>query len=758
MGIRDEKCQQAQGVLGFDIVKCISLCLIILAFGLTSVVEAQGVSTSQAAQCAVSTVDENEAVLNNLSESELEIIADSIRLNEEILNLIGNVTLKDHLRTIKSDHVTFDRKNHVINAEGHVSVIQSDSRYSGENFRIDTKRDAVSSNSVRFLLYSSERVTNGDRAVMVRGNSENLLLENGIWELGQSSVTHCPEGVDDVVINASEVELNTNTRQGKARNVTAKIKNVPLFYSPYIGFPLGAERLSGFLFPTLGYRSRDGAIIEVPYYFNLAPNYDATISTNILSKRGLQLQGEFRHLGVFSDTTMRGEILHKDKIHPNRENRYAAHVESNWFDGSKLYSRLDSRWISDRKYKDEFAGFFSEYDNQYLRQDVEAGVFGDQFKVSAGVNRYIIASELVDDSDRTHERFPWASYEHLFQLSDEFSIDMGLYADRFRHPSKLSATRYRTDTAIEYLYDPSFGNMKIRVGGEKINYRSFSNVKSDGQQNISDNNYSSNLSISSEYFEADGRLFFDREFLTGDSRELWTIEPRIKIVSSPKKRQQNFPVFDTTVRTIDVYDDLFQSTPYIGGDRVRNVKQVSTGVSFSLKGPSGYQSIRKFGVGRIFYSRNRVPILDTEGSTAEPSLSGTDKSDIFLGANIIEPRWRIDYGMLYDDNTDLVDQATVRLSHKYSEDSTIGSVYRFKRDDNEQIGALFDTQLNSGWRAKFLLIESLKKHQLIKSEIQLHYASCCLNIGFRVIRELDDKNKFNNSYKFFIKIDGFGIN
>ena len=715
-------------------------------------------SESQVAQCAVSVDDDEHKVdLQKLPESELEVIADSISANEETLYLIGNATIQDGIRTINSDQVTYDRKNGIVDAQGQVSITQSDSRFSGESLKVDLNREAVSGNDVQFFLYSSKNVPKGSRTIVVRGDADNLNLEDGIWVLEQSSVTHCPEGVDDVAINASEIELNTHTRQGKAKDVILKIKNIPVLYSPFIGFPLGSERMSGYLFPTFAYRSQHGAIIKVPYYFNLAPNYDATVSANILSKRGPQLQGEFRHLGVYSDTTMRGEFLHRDKQYPNRENRYAAHVESNWFDGSKLYSRLDSRWVSDRKYKDEFSGFFGDEDNQYLRQNVEAGVFGNQFKVSVGANKYIIAEELNGDLDRTYERLPWASYEHLFPLGDEFSLDMGLYADRFRHPSKLSATRYRTDTAIEYLYEPNFGEMKIRVGGEKINYRSFTNVKSNDQNNNSSDNHSS-LSISSGYIEADGRLFFDREFQTDGNVKLWTIEPRIKFVSAPRKNQKDFPVFDTTVRTIDVYEDLFQSTPYVGGDRVRNVQQVSTGISFTLNGPSGYQSIRKFGVGRIFYSKNRVPILGDADSTAGAGLSGMYKSDIFLGANIVEPRWQVDYGMLYDDNTDRIDQATVRVSHEYREDSRIRGVYRFKQDDNEQIGALFDTKLSSGWQARLLLIESLKKQQLIKSEIQLNYISCCLNVGFKVTRELDDKEKYDNSIKVFVRIEGFGVN
>lgn len=730
-------------------MKSISLCVIIIAFGLCGAVWAQETAGLKVARCIVATDDFEETELDRLSGSELQYIADSIRLNDETLILVGDVTVRDAVRTIRSDYVTYDRKKKIIDAPGHVSVIQSDSRFSGKKFKINRNRNAISGSSVRFLLYSSNKTDNGGRTTAIRGDAEHLDLEDGIWDLAQSSVTHCPEGVEDVAIDASEVELNTRSRQGKARNVTLKIRNIPVFYSPFIGFPLGEERMSGFLFPTLGYRSKHGTIIEVPYYFNLAPNYDVSVSTNILSKRGLQMQGEFRHLGVYSDTHLRSEFLSGDKRHPIRENRYAAHLQANWFDGGNLYSRLDTQWVSDRTYKEEFSGFFGEDDNEYLRQDAEAGVFGDGFKFSVGSDRYIIAENLADDEERTHERFPWASYEQLYPFGGGLRLVLGMYVDRFRHPTELSATRYRTDTAIQYQYAPHFGMMKIRIGGERIGYRKLTNV--DQQAGLPESR-----TLSSEYFEADGRLYFDRFFDSGENRRIWTIEPRVKFVSAPKKNQADFPVFDTTARQLDEYEDLFESKPYVGGDRLRDVRQISAGVSVSLNGPAGYPSIRKFGFGRIFYSQNQV--RNPDDRIGQVSLSGTDKSDIFLGASFYEPQWQVDYGTLYDDKTERFDQASFRLTHKYGENSRFGTVYRYKRDDNEQIGAVLDKSMESGWRVKLMLIESLKTHQMAKSEINLGYASCCLNVGFRATRALDDQNKLDNSFKIFIRIDGFGIN
>ncbi len=717
-------------------------CLIILVFGLPGLAESQEVQAQKVQQCfAVVGVDQN-GDLRELSESELEIIADAVSLNAETLELTGNVSVRDNSRTISSERVLYDRKNKLIHTTERTSIQEPGSRISGEGVVIDKAREVITGSDVEFVLYSIDESNSDNQTITARGEAGNLYFEDGIWQLEDAAATHCPEGVDDVYVRAAEVELNTDTRQGRAKGAILKILGKTVFYSPFIGFPLGSERLSGFLFPVIGYESGQGTIIKIPYYYNLAPNYDATVSANVLSKRGFHLEGEFRHLGVHSNTKLRSEFLHRDKRYPGKEDRYAAHLESNWFNGSNLYSKVNSRWVSDNTFTSDFSSLFGSADT-YLKQSVEAGVFGDRFKVSFGADEYVIAKPTVEEAERTHDRVPWATYDHVIPFGDTLNLDLGLYIDRFHHKSKPSATRYRTDTAIQYLIEQDIGNLGFRAGGETIEYRKKSNIGVDDE---------GRYTISSKYFEADGRLFFDRKVQTDEGERVWTIEPRMKFVSAPRNNQEKIPVFDTTIRTIDVYDDLFQSKPYVGGDRVRDLEQLSAGVSFTVGGRPGYQSIRKFGIGRIFYSNNRMPSLE---NSAE---AGKDKSDIFLGANLIEPQWQFDYGMLYDDDTKKVNQSTFRLTRNLREDARLSTVYRYKREDDEQIGALLDVPLKSGWRSRFLLIESVRDHKLKTAQWQLDYFSCCLNIGLRMTRELVNNVKLDYSFKLLIRIDNFGIN
>ncbi len=729
------------GVFGADFMKWVNLSLIIFVFGLSELAESEEVPAPKVQQClAVVGVDQN-GDLRELSDSELQIIADAVSVNEETVELTGNVLLRDHIRTISSERVLYDRINKLIQTTDRTSIREPGSVISGDGFLIDKAREAITGGNVEFLLYSVDTAGEAIQTITARGEADSLHFDDGIWKLDGVSATHCPDGVDDVYFRAAEIEMDTDTRQGRAKGAILMILGKPVIYSPLIGFPLGNERLSGFLFPVIGYKSGHGAIIKVPYYFNLAPNYDATLSTNVLSKRGIQLEGEFRHLGVHSDTKLRSEFLHRDERYQGKEDRYAAHLESKWFNGRSLYSKVNTRWISDNTFTSDFSSLFGS-DDEFLKRSVEAGAFGDQFKLSFGADRYIIAKPTVAEAERTHDRVPWATYDHLVPFSNSLNLDLGLYVDRFRHKSKLSATRYRTDTAIEYSTDQDFGRFGIRAGGESIEYRKRSNIPEDDDRRYT---------ISSEYFEADGRLFFDRKVPTDDGGRVWTIEPRMKFVSAPRKNQEKIPIFDTTIRTIDVYDDLFQSKPYVGGDRVRDMGQLSAGVSFTVGGRPGYQNIRKFGIGRIFYSSVRMPRIVA-------SDEGKDKSDIFLGANFIEPRWRFDYGMLYDNDTRKVNQTTLRFSRMVHDDAKLSAVYRFKTDDDEQIGALLDVPLKTGWRSRFQLIESVRDHKLRVAQWQLDYYSCCLNIGFRLTRERVNNVKLDDSVKLIVRIDNFGVN
>ena len=728
--------------------------VIILAISMLLIAGANKANAQQFVGCPESFHSTAETENRQLLPSQLNFIGDFVELTEDELTLRGNAIFLHSGRTIRADDISYDRQNNQLEAAGNVLIEEAGFQIETAAVSIDLNQDSVIGQLVEYRLLSPKLLGTAYRTLQARGEAKIIELQDRKLRLGEAAFTYCPEDNNDAVLVSSEIELDAETGQGVARDATLRVRDVPIFYFPYIKFPIGEQRRSGFLFPNAGYETRHGTVLEIPYYFNLAPNYDVTVSTNLLSKRGVQLQTEYRHLNQHSETKIRGEYLHRDSEHSSRQPRYAAHVDSKWHNDSQLSSRLDVSWISDKNYVGDFSGLFPDRDDRYLQQNVEVTIADTRYKASIGVNRYIISNPDPDvtEAERTHDRLPWASYEQVFHLGKNANLTTTLGVDKFRHTTKPSGTRSRTDTAVEFWQQREFGKLNVTLGGETLHYR-MSNVSAGSPDNPS---------VTSSYYIVDGRLYFDRNLDDSVIRSRWTLEPRIQILSASNKDQGNLPIFDTTIATIDNYEDLFRRSPYIGGDRVRDIQKISVGISASLYKPLDPLSVNKIGLGQIFYRNDRVARLDN------PAVTESKKSDLFFGWQIKKPAWEVNSGILYDDRASQVNQAVLKHSMALTERGKLSSVYRFLRnedeqsgnrflrDGDEQFGSSLSMKLQSDWSMKLQHIESLKHNQHVESLLQFDYLSCCWNGGVRLKRETEPNGKKDDSIYLYIHIKGFG--
>ena len=714
--------------------------VIILAISMLLFAGANEVNAQQFVECPESFHSTAEPENRQLLPSHLNFIGDFVELTEDEITLRGNAIFLHSGRTIRADDIVYDRQNNQLEAGGNVLIEEAGFQIETSTVSIDLNQDSVIGQLVEYRLLSPKLLGTEYRTLQARGEAKIIELQDRKLRLGEAAFTYCPEDNNDAVLVSSEIELNAETGQGIARDATLRVRDVPIFYFPYIKFPIGEQRRSGFLFPKAGYETRHGTVLEIPYYFNLAPNYDATVSTNFLSKRGVQLQTEYRHLSQHSETKIRGEYLQRDSEHSDREPRYATHVDSKWHNDSQLYSSIDVSWVSDKNYVGDFSGLFPDRDDRYLQQNVEVTIADTRYKASIGVNRYIISNPDVTEADRTHDRMPWASYEQVFHLGKNANLTTTLGMDKFRHKTKLSGTRSRTDTAVEIWQQREFGKLNLTLGGETLHYR-MSNVSADSPDKAS---------VTSSYYIVDGRLYFDRDLDDSVIRSRWTLEPRIQILSASSTDQRTLPNFDTTIATIDNYEDLFRRSPYIGGDRVRDVQKISVGISARLYKPLDPVSVNKIGLGQIFYLNDRGPGLDNSPVTENK------KSDLFFGWQIKKPAWEVNSGILYDDRASQVNQAVLKHSMALTERGKLSSVYRFLRDEDEQFGSSLSLKLQSDWSMKLQHIESLKHNQHVESLLQFDYLSCCWNGGVRLKRETERDGKKDDSIYLYIRIKGFG--
>ena len=713
---------------------------IILAISMLLFAGTNEANAQQFVGCPESFHSTAETEKRQLLPSQLNFIGDFVELTEDELTLRGNAIFLHSGRTIRANDIAYDRQNNQLEAAGNVLIEEAGFQIETAAVSIDLNQDSVIGQLVEYRLLSPNLLGTAYRTLQARGEAKFIELQDRNLRLGEAAFTYCPEDNNDAVLVSSEIELDAETGQGIARDATLRVRDVPIFYFPYIKFPIGQQRRSGFLFPKAGYETRHGTVLEIPYYLNLAPNYDATVSTNFLSKRGVQLQTEYRHLSQQSEIKIRGEYLHRDSEHSDREPRYATHVDSKWHNDSQLYSSIDVSWVSDKNYVADFSGLFPDRDDQHLQQNVEVTIADTRYKASIGVNRYIISNPDVTEAKRTHDRIPWASYEQVFHLGKNANLTTTLGVDKFRHTTKPSGTRSRTDTAVEFWQQREFGKLNVTLGGETLHYR-MSNVPADSPDKAS---------VTSSYYIVDGRLYFDRDLDDSVIRSRWTLEPRIQILSASSTDQRTLPNFDTTIATIDNYEDLFRRSPYIGGDRVRDVQKISVGISARLYKPLDPVSVNKIGLGLIFYLNDRVARLDNSPVTE------TKKSDLFFGWQIKKPAWEVNSGILYDDRASQVNQAVLKHSMALTERGKLSSVYRFLRNEDEQFGSSLSMKLQSDWSMKLQHIESLKHNQHVESLLQFDYLSCCWNGGVRLKRETEPNGKKDNSIYLYIHIKGFG--
>jgi len=572
---------------------------------LLSVVSSPLANAQQVAQCHVPLPV---LKLEELASGENEF---GLRVGQVLDSIIppDKVMMRTSTHVIGADYIEYRQQEKTAEAQGNVTIVSEAYRLDADYAKVIVDEDYVELTKSKMAFFEVDSEDPKTRYQSGRGSAEGIRVEDGVLYLESSEFTHCPEGVNDIALAASDISLNPKTRQGIARNTIVRFKDVPVFSLPYVRFPIGSERLSGFLFPKISASSKLGSGITMPYYFNLAPNQDATLTPKYYSKRGFQLEAEYRYLGIYSDLNFIGEYMPRDKRYkPNKEDkdqdkrRYGAELTGNLHDGGSLYSNFEVGWVSDRSYIDDYSGGFSDNDRDYLVQNASVSYANYGLVLSAGVNKFINSqkpvvdnkkdSEEDDDSgmdldnrleDHTeerssHNREPWFSVDYIVPLTANSAFKTNMAWDKFSHKEKpdayQDAHRFRGESALSMQIANSYAEVDLEVGAEYLRYK-LENPKYNDRNE--EKRTANKMSVNSTYASLDGRLYFDRSSNNGSS-SLWTLVPRVKLLATNRVKQDELPqFFDTTVAKMDSYERLFQDTPYIGGDHLRDTNQISVG-------------------------------------------------------------------------------------------------------------------------------------------------------------------------------------
>ncbi|MFZ5580282.1 MAG: LPS-assembly protein LptD [Pseudomonadota bacterium] len=631
----------------------------------------------------------------------IEAEADRARHDGATADMHGGVRLQRGDQRLLADRIRYTLAPEQADAEGNLRYWDDTRILFARQGRFWPADDRGQLDAVRFWLPQSH--LSGESLRIERLDARRDRLE-------RVSLSSCPEDRRDWVLEAAQLDLDHALGRGLAHDTWLSFMGMPLLYAPWLDFPLDNRRASGFLYPTIGYGNRRGLDIGVPYYWNIAPDRDATLTARPMSKRGLMLQGEYRQLWTHGH----GEIGLDWLPHDTERG------ESRYLIDSRADSRLGDwngslaiRRASDMDFLRDFSltpwGGSSDYLESHLSATREIG----HWTLLLNAQRWQTLTYNVTEAARPYQRMPQIRLSGREDLGP-FSFSLDSEAVHFRHEraSNPQGQRYAIQPALSLPVTANWYSITPRLALDATHYQ------------LDDASHDRTTPIAS----LDTRLFFDRFGETLHQQ----LEPRIHYLYVPF-RQQDWALFDTGIATPSL-SRLFSPNRFNGRDRLGDANALSYGITWrALDAKEGFERA-SIGIGQRYrFSEERVT-LHSDGSPT-PRGAGEIVGEISAG---FDRHWRARVTAASNPALDTITQTYALLSYRGADTRLLNLHYAQHTDDPglpdlEQAGISFVMPVDRHWRLLGSMVHDLKGGGVIRALAGVEYDSCCwrVRVGLR---------------------------
>ena len=735
--------------------------------------------------------------LNGLPNNQAPLFAESdygYYDNVDYAELSGNVIIDQGTQHIEAEKIVLDLSNGVAAAQGkvmftdqatgNVSVngAQDRTQQNGKTNLTDKATQGGLIGVADNLNYNTEtgqstatNVAFASVELQAHGYAKRLNRPNeSQYELDEVMYSTCPPTNRKWQFDAKSIDLDTETGRGEAYNTTFRIADVPVFYLPYFNFPIDSRRGSGFLLPNASISSENGLEIDVPYYFNLAPNYDATLSTHIYTTRNPMLSGEFRYLTEnYGEGIFNGSYLPNDKEYDG-EDRRSLFYDHYWSSTSipRLSGEAKYSYVSDADYLNDFdtLGLSDNTLNlprraqlNYYNDYVDGELKVETFQTLDALNN---SGQMLQDKDKPYSRLPqlkldyrlpWAKHFDITGVSDSAyfkkSIDDG-------SENEKSGTRFYNKLSASYPMENSWGYIKPKLSLQHLftTYDEDSLVdnslgKDDGSQSVFVPQASIDAGL---HFYQAGSPFGAFDDTLGGYRLL---SPRLKYTYSPYKDQNDIPNFNTRIASIN-YEQLFSDSWFLGHDRLQDLHAFTPGINYRYIDATG---VTRFdgSIGEQFYLDDGRVTLDNTKPVFTSSSSGLVWDTSTQPYNNV---W-VDVSGALTNSYDL-NYITTELRYQPSDRSlfNVGFIKRQRDENTNQLplsaltaSAVFP--INNNWRVLAQGQYDYNRNQMLDSLIGIDYEDCCFGFavyGRRYYNDLNIAEKPTQAIMAEVRLSGLG--
>ncbi|WP_251977871.1 LPS-assembly protein LptD [Salinicola avicenniae] len=623
----------------------------------------------------------------------------------------GEVVLRRGDGQLEAPRVRVNAARDTAFADGPVTIRYPGMLVRGGDGQVSLDSDAARIDDAHYVIHGQH--VRGDAQAMQR-------LDDGRYRMTEASFSTCAPNSRLWQLVGNDVTIDREQGYGTATNARLEMGDVPVFYWPWVRFPIDDRRQSGFLWPTVGISS-DGLDYSQPYYLNLAPNYDATITPRTISEHGFMLGGEFRYLFGSDQGSIEGAYLPNDNgsdsENPNDPDN-AFDGEDRWYVDYEHYGYVNDRVdyaleygaASDGRYFDDFGRDFTEKDTEYLSRLARLSFRDSTWYLDARAQGYQRMDYPLDEDDRPYYRLPsltangrWQQDSGFYQewnsnatyfWRDLHGVDsQGRWYDeedeRFRTIREREAangSRVNLTPAIGWRAQPSWGFLEPRFQLWQTNY----NLDYDNRETDRDETLSRTVPV----YSVDSGLIFERDMAAFGSDWRQTFEPRLYYAYVPERDQSEFPDFDTDERAIS-WNQLWSPYRFTGSDRVGDVNKVSYGASTRfLEDDTGRERL-SLSVGQSAYFEDRNidmngdpdTLPSKENNYADWYRATRDRSPVITQLEWrINDSWRTRYEWFYDEQESRTEKVSAYAQYQSTAGHVLNLGYRWQLEGFDPSG------------------------------------------------------------------------
>lgn len=661
------------------------------------------------------------------------IEADLIQGHNELeVEGIGNAELRSDDQIITADRMKYFQDTDDIEVEGDVRVEQQGDIIEGSRLKMNLESKTGQMDNPSYQLKDGSS----------RGGAKTVLIEGeGLYRFRQARYTTCPEGNEDWVVEANDLEMDDNDKTGTARSAKLKFLGLPIGYTPWGNFSYSGERKTGLLAPIYSTNGRTGLDVSIPFYWNIAPNFDATFKARAMSKRGIMVNNEFRYLTNNIKGNLIFDILPDDlKTDENRNRVQFMHDQKL---GKGWSTRLNFNRVSDDAFfRDLGKGLKVTSRTNLLQQGLVAynsslGKNGT-ISFSTQVQKFQTIQDPVVTIVTPYRRLPQvlleATQHNVFGADFSFS---GSWTD-FDHPTLIDGKRYTLFPNVSVPLQNSFGFIKPKVGVHHTGYNLDSSTAS------SKKNPNRTLPIMS----LDSGVTFDRETKLIGEQFTQTIEPRLYYVYIPFDNQSLLPNFDSAEQDFS-FARLFTENRFSGNDRINDANRITMALTSRLiESDTGIERFR-IAVGQQLHLRKRRVTLTL------PQQTKINNPDFIVAlSGKITPTLSTNTTMQFDQSKARTEVIRSSVSYQPELGKVVNLGYRFTRGVLEQTDISGQWSIAKRWQGVGRLNYSIRDSRMLEGLAGIEYNACCWTARFVVQRLRTSTTRTNTTFYLQLELGG----